>query len=146
MSADTFERAKEIWRTRERTPEYLRDTDFESIFKLAANHFAEIYKCATGHAMKDIYVAALPFDFLQALSAVMEADAGSGVWNALPIRIGDTVECVDAWDSFNNLTIGKLYEALDARDGMVFVRGNSGHVGGWWASHFKHVVPTEPAP
>jgi hypothetical protein len=64
-----------------------------------------------------------------------------------PIRPGDTVECVDAWDTFNALTVGKLYDILDARDGMVFVKGNAGHIGGWWPSHFKHVeAPATPPP
>jgi hypothetical protein len=56
-----------------------------------------------------------------------------------PIRPGQTVECIDAWDTFNALTVGKTYEVLDTRDGMIFVRGNTGHIGGWWPSHFKVV-------
>jgi hypothetical protein len=55
------------------------------------------------------------------------------------VKAGQTVECVDAWDTFHNLTLGKIYEVVEARDGMIFVRGNAGHVGGWWASHFQAV-------
>jgi hypothetical protein len=55
----------------------------------------------------------------------------------------ETVECIEAWDTFNALTVGKMYEILFTRDGMVFVRGNTGHIGGWWPSHFKHVEPAE---
>lgn len=62
------------------------------------------------------------------------------------IRPGDTVECIDSWDTFNNLTSGQLYVVLDARDGMIFVRGNAGHIGGWWPSHFRRARPTEPNP
>lgn len=60
-----------------------------------------------------------------------------------PIAQGDTVECIDAWDTFNNLTVGKLYEVVRAHDGMIFVSGDHGHIGGWLPYHFKHVVATE---
>lgn len=34
-----------------------------------------------------------------------------------PIRPGQTVECIDAWDTFSALTVGKTYDVLDARNG-----------------------------
>jgi hypothetical protein len=44
------------------------------------------------------------------------------------IKAGQTVECIDAWDTFGNLTLGKTYEVVEARDDMIFVRGNAGRV------------------
>lgn len=55
---------------------------------------------------------------------------------------GQTVECIDAWDTFANLTVGRRYTILDIRDQMVFVRGDADIVGGWWPSHFKVIEET----
>ena len=63
----------EIWKEMDRTPAYLRGTDFEYIFRKAAEHFAEVYACARGHKIDPAYVAALPHDFLIALGSVLEA-------------------------------------------------------------------------
>lgn len=63
----------ELWKEMDRTPAYLRGTDFEYIFRKAAEHFAEVYYCARGHKIDPAYVAALPYDFLIALGSVLEA-------------------------------------------------------------------------
>lgn len=64
------------------------------------------------------------------------AEAAMETFFPQSFRAGQTVECIDAWDTFNNLTVGKTYQVLEVRDGFVFVRGNAGFVGGWAPSHF----------
>lgn len=74
VHTSSLDRARAIWSNMGGTPDYLRDTDFERMFKLAAEHFAEVYKCARGHEIDPLYVTALPYDFLHALAAVLAAN------------------------------------------------------------------------
>lgn len=74
------------------------------------------------------------------IPASIEAGEGGGA-SPGEISAGDTVECVDGWDTFNNLTPGQSYAVVRvANRDMVFVRGNAGHVGGWSASRFKRTA------
>jgi len=61
--------------------------------------------------------------------------------DSIAISVGDTVECVDAWDSFHNLTVGKKYDVLNVRGGVIFLRGDTGHIGGWYDYKFKRSEP-----
>lgn len=54
-------------------------------------------------------------------------------------KVGDTLECVDAYDSFNNLKVGETYQLQDLKRGYAWVRGTAGYLGGWNIERFKRV-------
>lgn len=51
----------------------------------------------------------------------------------------ERVRCIDAWDSFNNLVVGKVYDVAKTTEGgsMVWVIGERGFCGGWSKWRFE---------